>query len=65
MSISQAALHSHGAGGCIQSDDLVHVFERNELSVAVGNSVEAVARAEDFQTTLLFEELLDLLECLG
>ena len=65
MAISQAALHSHGAGGCIESDDLVHVFERNELSVAVGNSVEAVTRAEEFQTFLLFEELLDLIECLG
>jgi len=68
MPVSQAALYSHGAGSCIESDGLVSLIrtlERDELSPAVGNFVEAVARAEDFQTILFFDELLDLVQGSG
>ena len=64
MPISQAALHSHGTAGRVQSDGLVRI-ERDELSLAVGNFVEAVAGAEDFQAILFFDELPDLIEGSG
>ena len=64
MPISQAALHSHGTAGRVQSDGLVRI-ERDELSFAVSNFVEAVAGAEGFQATLFFDELPDLIEGSG
>jgi len=64
MPISQAALDSHGTAGHVQCDGLVRI-ERDELPLAVGNFVEAVAGAEDFQAILFFDELPDLIEGSG
>ena len=63
--VGHAGIDGYGAGRCVQGDDLVHLFQGDELVSAVGNLVEAVARAKDFQPSLFFDEFLGLFERLG
>jgi len=49
LAVGHSSGDGNGAGGFVERDDVVHVFEREELARAVGDGVEAVARAEDFE----------------
>ena len=58
LAVAHAGLDGHCARRGVQCDDLVHLPEREEIDGAVGNPVEAVARAEHLQLRVLPDEIL-------
>src|SRR5215472_4778944 len=65
MSISQAAFDGYGARHRIYIDNLIHLFQGDELMSAVGDRIKAVASAKHLQAVLRAYKLSHLSDRLG
>src|SRR5439155_25225305 len=57
----------HGDSPClrVQCDHAVHFSQREEVVSAVGDAIEAMARAERLEATVLFYKATNLLQRIG
>src|ERR1043165_7374010 len=62
LTVADSSFHRDRAGFRVQGDHAVHLAKREEVMRAVGDTVEAMARAQRLDLAVLSDQLLNLFD---